>query len=261
MSRWVDLHNHVLPGVDDGARDPGDAAAAVGALRGEGVAIVVATPHVDGSLTRDPDALAERLGQLDAAAATMAPADGVELRRGVELKLDVPEVDLSDARLRLGGSTAVLVEFPHMTVPPRSGQVLAAIRRAGYVPLLAHPERYEGVDAELSVVAAWIDAGAYLQVNASSLRGRYGERAQAIARGLLARGWIHCLASDFHARGEPGLADVRRLLEAWGGEEQARVLFETNPARLLADEPCHAVDPLRPASPLRRRIARLLPWT
>ena len=259
---WVDLHNHVIPAVDDGARDEAEAVAAVAALRGEGVRTIVATPHVDGSLTRSPDALARRLDELDAGWERLRAAVGPEvtLMRAAEVKLDAPEIDLSDERLRLGGSSAALVEFPHMSVPPRSAMVVSGLRRAGFVPLIAHPERYDGVDPELSVLASWLDAGGLLQVNGASLHGRYGERARAVAREILARGWAHCVASDFHARGNPRIAQARETIESWGGARQASLLFDENPARLLRDEPCEAVPPLTRKIPFRRKLASLLPW-
>lgn len=261
--RWVDLHNHVIPGVDDGARDGPDAVAAVEALMGEGVRTIVATPHLDGSLTRDAGALAKRLAELDAGWTRLkevVDSQVVELQRGVEFRLDAPDVDLSDPRLRLGGGPAVLVEFPYFTVPPRSAEVLSGLRRQGYLPLLAHPERYHGLDSQLGVVASWLDAGVALQVNAASLRGRYGKEAQMIAEALLSRGWAHCIASDYHARGEPRVAAARDLLEGRDGAEQARLLFEENPSRLLRGEECLAVEPMRSTGSFRRTLRALLPW-
>ena len=263
---WLDLHNHVIPGVDDGARDVAGALEAVRALGAEGVRSVVATPHVDGSLTADPRGLAARLDDLDAGWGALTEAwrgegdPAIALRRGVELKLDVPEVDLSDPRLRLGGGSAVLVEFPFMSVPPRSEAVLAEVRRQGYVPIVAHPERYGGLDARLETVRAWLDVGAVLQVNAPSLLGRYGSRAAEVARTLLARGWVTLLASDFHARGEAGLREARDLLAGWGGKEQAELMFEGNPSKLVAGEAPVAVQPLQRPPRLRRLMKRLVPW-
>lgn len=264
MSVWTDLHNHVIPGVDDGARDEEGSRSAVAALVGQGVARIVATPHLDASLTTNPAALAARLGELDEGwdrlrAAVPAEAD-VELGRGVELRLDSPEVELSDPRLRLAGSRAVLVEFAYMTVPPRSAAVLERIVGAGYQPVLAHPERYHGIGPELNVVRSWLEAGAYLQLNAGSLLGRYGKRAEQLATRLLDAGWVHVMCSDYHARGEPDVAAARRLLESWDGAEQARLLFEDNPGRLLADQPCTAAAPLGPPDSLRRRMERWIPW-
>lgn len=283
-AEWTDLHNHVIPGVDDGARDPSEAVAAVRSLRAQGVERVVATPHLDGSLTLDPAALDRRLTQLEqgwswlnealgeaaeGAGAAEAPGDtgapgdagAAGVGRGAEVKLDVPEVDLSDPRLRLDGGPTVLVEFPFLSVPPRSAEVLGSIVAAGYQPLLAHPERYQGVDPELAVVGSWLEAGAFLQVNAGSFIGSYGPGVMARARALLGRGWAHCVASDFHARGTPDLRRARTRIEEWAGEEGAVLLFEVNPPRLLSGQPPLPVTPARHTRSTLRRLRELLPWS
>jgi tyrosine-protein phosphatase YwqE len=99
-----------------------------------------------------------------------------------------------------------------------------------------------------------------LQVNAPALFGRYGPEARDRAHALLAGGWAACLASDFHSRGRPGIIEARALLEVWGFAEQARVLLEVNPRRLLRNEPCTPVDPVVPNGKLKRAIRRFLPW-
>lgn len=261
MSVWIDFHNHVIPGVDDGTRDRLEARAAVEALAAQGVERVIATPHLSGSTTTDGAALASRLREIEEGwerlRAAVPESDGVRLGRGAEVRLDAPEVDLSDPRLRLDGGRSVLVEFAHFTVPPRSAEALASILEAGYQPIVAHPERYRGIDGELAVVRDWLDAGAYLQVNAGALLGRYGDRAAGLAERLLAGGWAHCMASDYHGRGEPDSGPVRALLEGWGAADRARLLFEENPTRLLEGQACLPVAPIvRP----RSIVDRLRRW-
>jgi protein-tyrosine phosphatase len=262
MSGWTDLHNHVIPGVDDGARSVAHAVRAVMALRDEGVETVVATPHVDGSITRMPDRLQSRMDELDTGwdrlRSALAPADEPALRRGAEVKLDVPGVDFSDPRLRLAGTRAVLVEFAQLTVPPRSAETLHAIRSQGYLPVLAHPERYQS-GAELSRVRGWVEAGAALQINVGSLAGLHGQRAARVAASIIGAGLAHCLASDYHGYGSPHLVEVREMLDSWG-EDEARLLFEENPARLADGETPLAVPPLSPPPGFRHRLSRLLPW-
>ena len=246
MAEWTDLHSHLIPGVDDGARDPEESREALRAMAAEGVQSLATTPHVDGSITTDPAALRRRMDELDQGWARLQEALGDEglprVQRGAEVRLDIPEVDISDPRLRLGGTNSVLVEFPFMQIPPRAEQVLGEIRAQDYLPLLAHPERYRGT--RLEGVERWLDAGAFLQVNAPALEGRYGDRARDLAWELLHRGWVHCLSSDYHARGEPRLSAIRTTLEEAEGREQAELLFETNPARLLQGQQPLPVEPL-----------------
>jgi protein-tyrosine phosphatase len=257
----IDFHNHVLPGVDDGAADLAQALAALEAFAAQGVGTVVATPHVSGAATLDPAARERTLAVLDRgwealsrAAASAFPA--LRLERGAEVMLDVPAPDLSDPRLRLAGTAFVLVEFPFMSVPPRAGQVLAGLRAAGWRPVLAHPERYLNADPGLGDAGEWRRAGAALQVNAGSLLGRYGEGPRRVAWGLVERGWADYLCSDFHARGRCATAEAAAALARVGGALQAHRLTHENPALLLAGRAPLPVPPLLRRPPLWRRLLR-----
>ena len=155
----IDLHNHLIPGVDDGAADAAEARAGVEAMAAQGVLRLVCTPHVNGSLTRDPAALAARLAELDGGWEALREAvrggPAVELARGAEVMLDTPEPDLSDPRLRLAGTRYVLVEFPYMNVPPNGQNALFDLAMRGWKPVLAHPERYVNARADLADAAEW----------------------------------------------------------------------------------------------------------
>jgi protein-tyrosine phosphatase len=254
----IDLHSHVMPAVDDGATSESEARAALRSLADEGVVTVVATPHFDGSCSVRGEVAERRLSELDEGWRTLsriAGEVGVDVRRGAEIALDVPEPALGDARLRLGGGRFVLVEFPHMTVPPQSTRVIEYLRRHDCIPVVAHPERYAGVDAALELPRAWRTAGAYLQVNGPSLLGRYGEDARKSALGLLANGLADYLSSDFHARGRAGVRSARDALRALDGSEQAELLMETNPGRLLAGLAPIPVPPLPARAGLLGRLA------
>src|SRR5687768_6320068 len=116
-SMAVDFHNHLIPGVDDGAQTVEESLEALECFRKDGVTVVVATPHVDASLTLEPAALGRRLAEIDAGWALLQEAavrdfPDIVLYRGCELALDVPKPDLTDARLRLNGGRYVLIEFP-----------------------------------------------------------------------------------------------------------------------------------------------------
>lgn len=248
---FADVHNHLVPDVDDGARTVEDTLDAVQKLTQEGVRKIITTPHLDGRLTLDPQALEDRLSEVSEAFDLAAVAVGrafpeVEFRRGHEVMLDVPDVDFSDPRLRLGGSKFVLVEWPRLHLPPGTAKVLARIRGEGYYPVVAHPERYIGID--LDVAARWKEAGALLQVNYGSLDGRYGGDARALAFRLLRRGWVDYLASDFHGRPDRKvyMSEARDALEEMGAGEAFVTMSLTNPARIFRDEPPIPV-PMLPA--------------
>jgi protein-tyrosine phosphatase len=256
----IDVHSHLMPGVDDGARSVDEALAALGRFRAAGVTRLATTPHLDGSLTLDPGRLEARLAELDAAWDRLLAAVGggePSITRGTEVRLDTPVPDLGDARIRLGGTSFVLIEFPFLAIPPRSPEALAAIYAQGYIPVVAHPERYDGAGTARHTLDAWRRAGAYLQVNCGSLLGRYGKPAAEVAWRLLERGAVDLLASDNHARGRVHNDECAELLAELGAGAQADLLLRTNPGRILGDELPLPVAPVAARPGFWRRLSQL----
>jgi protein-tyrosine phosphatase len=259
----VDFHNHVIPGVDDGASSDDEAVEALRAFLLQDTRQIVATPHVNGSLTLRREAIAGRLREIDAGwdrltALAREHVPGIRIERGAEVMLDTPEPDLSDERLRLAGTGFALCEYPYMTVPPNSTGVLQRLVTAGVTPIIAHPERYVGVDTRCTLPARWREAGAYLQVNAGSITGRYGQQAASNAFALLERGLADFICSDFHSRGRPSTAGARKLLAEGGGAEQMELLMLVNPRRMLQGSAPLAVAPLKLRVGLTDRLRRWL---
>jgi protein-tyrosine phosphatase len=257
----IDIHSHLIPGVDDGARTVADALTAAARFSEAGVTRVLTTPHLDGSLTERPSVLGSRLDQLDAAWAALLDARETwdaelpELLRGTEVKLDTPTSELGDARVRMAGTRFVLVEFPFLSIPPRSAAALERIRSQGWIPVLAHPERYDGGRASLEAMLEWRRAGAYLQVNCSALFGRYGDEARRAAWRLLERGAVDYLASDYHCYGDVPNRECARMLDEGGGDEQLDLMLRVNPGRLIDDELPLPVPPLASRPGFWRRLA------
>lgn len=246
----VDFHNHVMPGVDDGAQGIDESCSALTCFEQDGVGAVITTPHVDASITRDGRELESRLGELDRGWQVLKQhADShhpdLSVYRGVELMLDTPDPILADARLRLAGGPFILVEFPYMTVPPRAPEVLQQVRQLGVYPILAHPERYAGLSRDLQQPAEWRRHGALLQVNGPSLLGRYGREARYHAWSLLQAGLVSYLCSDYHSRGAPQVTDYYQILAELGAAEHASLLMEVNPRRILNQEEPLPVPPLK----------------
>jgi protein-tyrosine phosphatase len=258
----IDFHSHLVPGVDDGAATLEETRAALAAYREQGVRAVVTTPHLAGSVTKRPAELADALARSDEAwegVAALAAAEFPELRveRGFEVMLDTPAPDLADPRLRLAGTRFVLVEFPFMAVPPNAAPALFELKMAGWMPILAHPERYGALHGDVAAAEEWRRVGAHLQGNGASLIGKYGPEAQRAAWRLLHRGWLDYVCSDYHARGNLHVRSAREAVLRAGGEEQAVLLFETNPGRMLEGKLPLPVPPLaRPPEPLWKRLFR-----
>lgn len=244
----VDLHCHFVPGVDDGAQSPEEALRYLRRYLDEGITRVAATPHLPGRLAGST--YQRRIEESFAALRSRVEAEipALELSLAVELRLDGSGVEPSDPRLRLGGGRHVLVEFSMLRLPSDPVAPLERLVDAGYVPVLAHPERYAGVEARPGALEAVRELGVRLCLNAGSLLGRYGAEAERVARRLLSRGQADLVGSDHHAR--PGrddsLGEVHRALARVGeeGERVARLLLSRNPGRALDDGEMDPVPPL-----------------
>jgi protein-tyrosine phosphatase len=236
----IDFHNHVMPGVDDGAESEDETRAALIAMRRDGCRTVIATPHVESAVAFNGAVAPDRLDELDHGWALLrnvaAELDGFDVRRGAEVRLSSANPDVDDARVRLDGGPFVLVEFAYFAIPPRSARLLGGLREQGWYPILAHPERYSGYGPDFNIVNEWREAGAFLQLSGPSLLGRYGSSVRRTANTLLTLGAVDFMSSDYHARGEPRIADAYALLVTHGAREQADRLMHENPRRLLEGE-------------------------
>ena len=259
-----DLHSHLIPGVDDGARTLGQALEGIGRMVRLGVRLVVTTPHLEGSLTLDRMALQQRLQLVEEAWSDLKVAvqrehPEVTLARGFEVALDVPEPNLEHKDLRLAGTRAMLVEWPRMQIPPATPAVVAHLRGRGVRPIVAHPERYVGNQDRVALAAEWKQAGAYLQVNYGSLLGRYGSRVRTHAFRLLRAGLVDVLSSDFHGRPhlELHIEEVADRFEALGAYEHFELLTSVNPFRVARDLELLAVPELPAETGFWGRIREL----
>ena len=246
----IDIHSHLLPGVDDGSPSVEVSVAVLERFAADGVEVLVCTPHL---LASEADRIAhEEYAAVFAQLREAAP--GVpRLELGWEIMLDVPGADLTLPHLSLGSSRAVLVEFGRTGVPARAADELFRLRMSGVVPVLAHPERYWGCTVEQ--VRAWRNAGAVIQTDALMLVGS-GPMA-AMARAMLEEGLVDCIASDNHGDSRTLRAARDWLLEL-GADEQAHLLTKANAERVLADLAPIPVAPLRVERGLFGRLRELV---
>lgn len=245
----LDFHNHLMPAVDDGAANIEESRSGLEVLRDQGVRTIVTTPHVRGSETVRRDQLEAHLARLDRAYESLrelAEAEFPELRveRGVELMLDIPAPALSDPRLRLAGSNCVLIEFPHMSIPPHSTLAIREISAGGLIPIIAHPERYSNMGTNIDLIESWRDVGAGIQINSGSVVGQYGSIAKKLVWLILEHGHADYLSSDYHSRGRCAVRRCAAEMLEQGGSAQLRRLTVTNPERMLRSEAPLPVEPL-----------------
>lgn len=245
----IDLHNHILPGLDDGARDLGDSVAIARQFISEGVTEVAATPHLDPLHHRGPTP-----GQVQSALALVSDALSaasipLHVHPGQELFLTPEAGDLlgRGAALTLGSSRYVLVEVSLTALerPIYLDDTLFRLQVSGYLPILAHPERYPFVQRDPEAAVALAGRGVPLQLTAPSLLGEYGARVRRTAQRLLAAGAYGLAGSDRHRPGPArSLADLRARLQSDYAQELASLLLTENPQRVLANQPLLAPEPL-----------------
>ncbi len=236
----IDLHSHLLPGVDDGAQTLDDALGLARAAVAAGITHSVLTPHFHpGRFENVVDDVRRRLEAFRAALAAHAiplqVAVAGEVRAGPEVMLWAQ----SDALPVLGqwdGMAVVLLEFPHGQLPLGSEKLVAWLVRRGIRPLIAHPERNKDVIRRLEAIAPLVAEGALLQVTADAVAGNFGPLAHGRAVELLERGWVTVLASDAHnlAHRPPRLATGRDAAAHIVGAAAAWRLVHDNPARIAA---------------------------
>jgi protein-tyrosine phosphatase len=244
----IDLHTHILPGLDDGAPSLATAVEMGRAAVEDGITTLAATPHVRDDFPTTADAMEDGVAIVRTALADAGVA--LELLPGGEIALDRLELlgDEERERFGLGGNPSVLlIETPYSGWPSELLARVVWLRDRGVMPVLAHPERNGEVQASLTGVQAAVAAGALVQVTAASLDGRFGRRTEATARSMLDAELVHLVASDAHAPGVRAIG-LSTAASALGDERLARWLTEEVPAALLAGERL----PPRPARSRRR---------
>lgn len=197
----IDLHAHVLPGIDDGPRDLPRAVDLARAAAAAGTVQLATTPHVDHGYGVVPEDLAGQRAdvqrELDAAGV------GLRLLQGGEVALArLPDLDVAQlGLLTLGGGGTILLEPPSTIAGPLLERAVFGLQRRGFGVLLAHPERSPDCARDVDAVGRLVDRGVRLQVTAASLSGGFGRTARDLAVELLRRGAVHVIASDGH---DPG---------------------------------------------------------
>ena len=234
----VDIHCHILPEVDDGAWDMEAAVAMARLARDCGVKKIITTPHFKGE-PRSLEAIGLFQHQRRLLQSRLKREQiEVELLPGAEV-LCVPQT-LELARTgrlpTLGVGRDVLAEFYFDAGAGFMDETLHAMQELGYLPVVAHPERYGAVQRDPELSRSWFHRGIVLQVNKGSVLGAFGRRAEDTAVRMLYRGHVHIIASDAHSPEvrTTDLEPVRRWCLEHLGQEYTRILLEDNPGRVAA---------------------------
>ncbi len=237
---FVDLHNHILPGIDDGAEDLIEALRMAKLAVADGTDTLVATPHRRWPRRDDanPIWVREHVSQLQA----VLDAENIPLRlvAGVEIPMSrTLAEDLQEGKIgTMGGGQWALIEPPFERIPPEALDILQSVRTAGYEIVLAHPERNAEVQRDLTFLEACAGLGIVFQLTSGSLTGRFGPLAQRTAEKILAHAeqWPLVIASDTHdleVRSPNLMAAARDAAAKIVGLEQAQAMVDSRPRSFI----------------------------
>lgn len=207
----IDMHTHILPGIDDGAKDESVSLNMLKIAMEHGTREIVATPHaIEGEWLPMWEEILEKTDRLN----NIAGDNGINIKiypgAEVGLNMDILKIISGPGPYCINGGRYMLVELPAAEIPGFAEEFFFQLQTQGITPVLAHPERHPEIAKDISILKDWIAKGILMQVNAPSLTGRMGKAIAENAKMLVNSSMVHCLGSDAHS-------DVRRrpiLLEA-----------------------------------------------
>lgn len=229
----VDIHNHLLWGLDDGASTFDESLAMLEVASASGTTDIVATPHANAHYVYQPELTVQRIEELQSR--TACP---LKIHHACEFHLSFDNIDQFfewPFTYTVNGNQYLLLECPEEYIGGYTDEILRRIVAVGVVPIIAHPERNQAIQNKLERLESWVDAGCLVQITALSLLGGFGTLARAASFRLLERGIAHVVASDAHdpLHRNPRMDQAYQLVGTRYGDSWAELLFTTNPMAVV----------------------------
>jgi protein-tyrosine phosphatase len=231
----VDIHSHVLYGLDDGSKDLQMSVEMLKIAADSGTTDIVATPHSDLHYKFQPEEMERQIAELSAA------APKIRIHRGCDFHLHFDNIrDCLEypQKYTINGKRYLMVEFSDTLIAKSTGDVFDRMQRVDITPVITHPERNPLLMKQVEQITQWVQAGCMVQVTSQAFLGRFGKGAQSAAGELMSRNLVHFIASDAHdpEYRPPTLRPGFEHIAETYGEEIARRLFITNPTAALTGE-------------------------
>lgn len=243
----IDIHSHVLYGLDDGAETLDESLAMIRMAAASGTTDLVATPHASPHFRFDPERIRERLNEI--------AGQGVRLYSGCDFHLSFENIDdaiRNPRKYTIHQKNYLLVEFSDLIIFRNTEEIFARLEDAGMIPVITHPERNGLLRQRVEEIQKWVESGARVQITAQSLLGDFGGRAREFCENLLDRRLAHFVASDAHdCEHRPPKLDVAfAWIEKRYSRELAEQLCITNPRAAIEGA---SIESEPAASPARRK--------
>jgi protein-tyrosine phosphatase len=239
----IDIHCHILAGVDDGAKTLEDSISMVRMAYASGTTDMVATPHANPQYRFDAEIIDRKIAEL-----RRATDNVVNLHVGCDFHLSATNIEdalVNPTKYAINHGSYILVEFSEFLIPPTSAEIFRRMQEAGVTPIVTHPERNQLLQSDPEQVEAWVENDCLVQVTAQSFLGRFGKRAKDVADHWMTTGAVHFVASDAHDSRDrtPVLSEAYHYVQNTYGSDQAERLFVANPKAALSGEPLEWFEP------------------
>lgn len=233
---YIDIHSHIIPGIDDGARNESVALKMLKMAQQSGTGHIIATPHyVYGNTRYGFATIIEKCEALNRLAASAGI--NITVYPGCEVFITPELIELYEQGLigTLANSCYMLVEFPMMSIPSYTDNVLYNLQLKGITPIIAHPERYSEIQYDSERLKSFIDRGILAQVNSGSITGVYGREAKKTVMRLIKEGLVQFVASDAHSASgrNPDMSKAAAIIEKKYGSKIRNDLFSLNPTKII----------------------------